>query len=58
MLKEYCGLSLQEQALMTAEERSWYVNRYNEEIKKKNEQEKKSYSKVKSPSIPRPNIRR
>lgn len=53
-LKEYCNLSLMEQHLMTAEERSWYINRHNEEIKKRNEQEKRSANIAKSS----PNIRR
>ena len=38
---------------MTAEERAWYINRHNEEIQKRNEQERKSQS-----GSSRPNVRR
>lgn len=41
---------------MTAEERSWYLQRYNEEIAKRNEQDKRSGSSM--PRVPRPNVRR
>lgn len=43
---------------MTAEERVWYLERYNEEIKKKNEQERKAASKVRTPRVSKPSIRR
>lgn len=57
LLKEYCNLSLQEQSMMTAEERTWYISRYNEEMQKRKEQERRN-SKINSPHIPRPNVRR
>lgn len=57
LLKEYCGLSLEEQRMMTAEERSWYLSRYNEEMHKKKEQERRS-SSIKTPRIPKPSVRR
>jgi hypothetical protein len=44
LLKEYCGLSLEEQNMMTSEERTWYLNRYNEEVEKRNEQQRKAQS--------------
>ena len=52
-LKEYCHLSLAEQRLMTAEERTWYINRHNDEIKKRNEQERKAQSSSGRPSVRR-----
>jgi len=45
---------------MTSEERIWYINRYNEEQKKKQDQERKSSktSTPRAPHISRPSIRR
>lgn len=40
-LKQYCNLSLDEQRLMTAEERVWYINRYNHEMEKREEERRK-----------------
>jgi len=57
-LKEYCGFSLFELRLMTAEERSWYIQRYNDEMKKRREEEDKASRRTKT-SVPRPpSIRR
>jgi hypothetical protein len=44
-----------EQSMMTAEERVWYINRYNEEMEKRKEQERKSQQRH---SIKKPNIRK
>ena len=53
-LKEYCHMSLQELRLMTAEERAWYMNRHNEEIKRRNEQERRANNAARSsPSVRR-----
>lgn len=53
-LKEYCGLSLLEQRLMTAEERIWYIERHNEELEKRRDRERKANSRS---SISKPNVR-
>jgi len=43
--------------MMTAEERTWYLSRYNEEIKKKNDEEKRQQRKASS-GIPKPSVRK
>lgn len=41
-LKEYCKLSLFEQKVMTAEEREWYLDRWNKEQEKINKEREKA----------------
>lgn len=63
LLKEYCHLSLFEQRLMTGEERVWYIERHNEELRKREENQKRasrkqSVARPKIPNISKPSIRR
>lgn len=44
--------------MMTAEERAWYLSRYNEEVKKRNEDEKRHSRNARAPSVSRPSVRR
>lgn len=46
-LKYYCKLSLQEQALMSAEERMWYFERFVKEKEREREEEEKMQRKAK-----------
>ena len=55
LLKEYCGLSLFEQRVMTAEERVWYLERYNEEMKKKNDSQNKTKG-ARTPRMSKPSM--
>lgn len=52
LLKEYCKFSLFELKMMTAEERVWYIDRYNIEQEKKQKEEQKA-SKRSSPNVRR-----
>lgn len=47
---------------MTGEERVWYIERHNEELKKREDQQKRASRSMphapRVPSIPRPSVRR
>lgn len=52
-LKYHGKFSIFEQAVMTAEERSWHVKRLKREFEEQAEREKKQTSTFKRPSMPR-----
>lgn len=55
-LKKYGGYSLEEQSVMTAEERSWVIKRLDKEMKDTEEAGKSSTHLPSMPHLPKPTI--